>query len=283
MRNSQQLKGPISNKAKASGVPADTALHMYVMERFLERLANSQYRGSLILKGGYLLYSHWGLGNRTTSDLDLTHKSLEINDEEASGIVESICSVNVDDGFRMSLTRTRPIAEVLDHPGIRAYIMTEYGIREQFYVDIVPSPSIVPEEVIRGIQPMFGDQTIDVLAYRLETVIAEKLHAALTRDVENTRMRDYYDFYVLEHNGGIDPDLLRIAINHIFSDRGTSRFLENWTEAMENIRRDEGMNKLWTDYQSKLDHGYARGISFDDACDSAVRLLETSTSGSEKP
>lgn len=273
MKNPQQMKSLVANRARQHMVPADTALHMYIMERFLDRVSHSGYRECLVLKGGFLLYTYWGLSNRTTNDLDMTHKSVGIEEDEAKRIVSEICAVDVDDDFEMTVVKTRPIAEELDHPGVRVFIQAVYGVSERFYVDLVPSPTIVPEEVHRGIAPMFGDDTIDIMAYRLETVIAEKIHAALTRDVMNTRMRDYYDFFVLERNCDIDEDLLALAVSHIFDDRGTSALLHDWRNILAKIREDKGMNERWVEYQGKTDHTYALGITFPETCDSAARLL----------
>ena len=86
-------------------------------------------------------------------------------------------------------------------------------------MDVVPSPVIVPDEIEESIPSMFDDEPISVMAYRTETVIAEKIHAALTRKETNTRMRDFYDFYVLEHEHAFDDSLLRDAAQHLFSER----------------------------------------------------------------
>lgn len=245
---------------------------MYVMERFITRISMSQYRERFVLKGGYLIYSMKGMSRRTTEDLDLTSKTLELDEEEASGIIESICAIDADDGFTMTLVKTEPVAEMLDHPGIRFFVDASFEkITERFYIDVVPSPRIVPEEVDREINPIFDDEPILIRSYRIETVIAEKLHAALTRVDENTRTRDYYDFYVLEHEPDFDDDALSDATFHIFEERGTMRNLEDWENVMSTVRGSDTMRSLWVAYQNG--HIYSGEISFDDACDSAERLL----------
>ena len=75
----------------------------------------------------------------------------------------------------ISLKRMSPIAEVLEHPGIRAFLVARFAIEEHFYVDVVPSPVIVPDEIEKSIPSMFDDEPISVMAYLTETVIAEKL------------------------------------------------------------------------------------------------------------
>lgn len=272
MTGTAQLKSKMKNVAKDTGIPPFTVLHMYVMERFIARVAASRYRERFVLKGGYLLYSMKGMSRRTTEDLDFTSKTPDLDAEEATSVIREICSSDADDGFEMVLVKTEPVAEMLEHPGIRFFIDASFEkITERFYIDVVPSPTIVPEEVDREIKPIFGDEPICIRTYRIETVIAEKLHAALTRIDENTRMRDYYDFYVLEHEPDFDEDLLTEATRHIFEERGTMSSLENWEEAMRTIRGSDTMRALWVSYQKN--HVYSGEISFDDTCDSAERLL----------
>ena len=112
-----------------------------------------------------------------------------------------------------------------------------------------------------------------VMAYRLETVIAEKIHAALTRGINNTRMRDYYDFYTIDHRIGFDGDAeeLRKAVLHTFTERETTRYLEDFEEIIETVRNSTVMNQNWESYQ--VTHLYASDIPFSDTCDSALALI----------
>ena len=147
MKNPMQMKAKIKNFAKDRDVPADIVLHMYVMERFLERLSKSDYRRCFVLKGGYLLYSKWGITERTTSDIDLTAKSVSVDSDRIVRMFGDICRTDVDDGFEISVLRTEPVAEMLDNPGVRVFMEARYGVIERFYVDVVPSMTIVPEEL----------------------------------------------------------------------------------------------------------------------------------------
>ena len=273
MRNPAQMKGLVKNVAAGLGVPANVALHMYVMERFIDRISRSEYKDRFVLKGGFLLYSIKGMDRRTTEDLDMTSKTLDVTEDELTPVIRRICEIDADDDFVMEIVKVETVAELLEHPGLRYFIDATYGVKERFYIDIVPSPQIVPEEVNHDIVPMFGDKPISIMAYRLETVIAEKLHAALTRADENTRMRDYYDFYVLDHDGGFDDDVLTKATEYAFESRGTVNSLNDWENILEHIRGSHTMNTLWLAYQKG--HVYAGSISFEDASDSAEHLLTT--------
>ncbi len=272
MSSPSQLKALIKNKSKEFGIAANVTLHMYVMERFLDRLSRSDYRERFVLKGGYLLYSKKGMSRRTTEDLDLTSKTLTLENEEILPVIQEICAIDADDVFAMEVIRTTPVAEMLDHPGIRFFIDAKYEkLTERFYIDVVPSLEIVPEEVDHSIMPLFGGVPISIRAYRIETVIAEKLHAMLTRGDENTRMRDYYDFYILEHEHEYDDMAVASATRHIFEERGTVQNLEDWMQILQSVRGSPVMQSLWTRYQQG--HVYAGEITFEDTCDSAERLL----------
>lgn len=253
------MKSLIKNRSKDLGVAANVALHMYVMERFLDRISRSEYKDRFVLKGGFLLYSIKGMDRRTTEDLDMTSKTIGVDETELTPIMKEICSIDADDDFQMRVVKTEAVAEMLDHPGLRYFIDAEYGIKERFYIDIVPSPHIVPGEVEHEIIPIFGDEPIVIKAYRIETVIAEKLHAALTRSVQNTRMRDYYDFFILEHDREFDEDVLAEATEFAFSDRGTTASLDDWRNILNSVRGSPTMNTLWMAYQKS--HVYAGSIS----------------------
>ena len=117
MENPMRLRSKIKKVSEETGIPPDVTLHMYVMERFIARLAMSDYRDRFILKGGFLLYTRHGLRNRTTSDIDLTSKTESVEQEELRKIIDEICSIDADDDLDISLKRMSPIAEVLEHLG----------------------------------------------------------------------------------------------------------------------------------------------------------------------
>lgn len=122
MSSPSQLKALIKNKSKEFGIAGNVTLHMYVMERFLDRLSRSDYRERFVLNGGYLLYSKKSMSRRTTEDLDLTSKTLTLENEEILPVIQEICAIDADDVFAMEVIRTTPVAEMLDHPGIRFFI-----------------------------------------------------------------------------------------------------------------------------------------------------------------
>ena len=141
MENPMRLRNRIKKVSEETGIPPDVTLHMYVIERFIARLAMSDYRDRFILKGGFLLYARHGLRNRTTSDIDLTSKTESVEQEELRGIIDEICSIDADDDLDISLKRMSPIAEVLEHPGIRAFLVARFAIEASTWMSSRPRSS----------------------------------------------------------------------------------------------------------------------------------------------
>lgn len=117
MRNPAQMKGLVKNVAAGLGVPANVALHMYVMERFIDRISRSEYRDRFVLKGGFLLYSIKGMDRRTTEDLDMTSKTMDVIEGELTPVIKRICETDAEDDFVMEMAKVDTVAELLEHPG----------------------------------------------------------------------------------------------------------------------------------------------------------------------
>ena len=123
---------------------------------------------------------------------------------------------------------------------------------------------------------LFDDRTISVLAYNLETVLAEKLEAVLSRNIANTRPRDYYDIYILYALRGAECDkaTLRRALERTTEKRGSSKILTQYSEIMQEIRGSDILRKQWNKYSREYD--YAKDISFDDTCNAIQRIMNES-------
>ena len=119
IRTATQLKAKVRNLSGGDSKKAQTLIRNFIMERFLERIALSQYRNNFILKGGMLVAAVIGLDTRATMDIDTTVKSLNLTKDNAVKIVEEIIAVNLDDGVQFQITKVTDIMEEHDYPGIR--------------------------------------------------------------------------------------------------------------------------------------------------------------------
>jgi predicted nucleotidyltransferase component of viral defense system len=275
IRTSRQLKAFVRNLSKGDSTKAQTIIRNFVMERFLERLSLSQHRSNLVLKGGTLVAAIVGLDNRATMDIDTTLKNLSLNEDSARKIVEEITATRIDDGMTFEIKSVAPIMDEADYPGIRIMMNTMLeNMQTPLRIDFSAGDVITPHEVAYSFRLLFEDRTISILAYNLETVLAEKLETLLTRSTANTRMRDFYDIYVLTntqaHN--ISNATLKEAFANTSKKRGSITLLPEADLILREISESTALIDLWRNYQRKFE--YATDVLWDDAMTSVGRLIE---------
>ena len=273
-RNAMQLKALVKNKAEDSGVSAQLMLQNYMLERLLERISLSEYRDQIIIKGGVLIASLIGSDKRTTMDLDTTVKGFALSHESARSVFERICAIDAGDGIGFELLRIEDIREQDDYPGLRASLKANYPpLSVPLTVDMTTGDKITPEAIRYSYPLLFEDRSIQVMAYNIETVLAEKLETILSRGTANTRPRDYYDIHVIIRLQGdrCDFTVLHDAFEHTATKRGSLYTLAEYRSIVGEIRADETMRAQWGKYTRKF--SYAEGISFE-ACDTVLEVMD---------
>ena len=226
IRTARQLKDLIRNLAKKKSADAQILMRNYMMERFLERISLSEYRDNFILKGGMLVSAMVGLDARSTMDLDATIKGINVNVEEVENLIACIITVPIEDGVKFHLKSISEIMEEAEYPGIRVSMSATFdGVVTPLKIDISTGDAITPKEVQYSFKLMLEERFIDIWAYNLETVLAEKLETIITRATTNTRMRDFYDIYILEQLYGktLNPDVFQAALQATAQKRETER------------------------------------------------------------
>ena len=207
-----QLKAKVRNLSGGDSTKAQTLIRNFIMERFLERIALSQYRNNFILKGGMLVSAVVGLETRATIDIDTTVKYLELSKENAVKIVEEIIAVEIPDGVHFTITKVTDIMEEHDYPGIRFMLeSTLDNLRQAIKIDISTGDIITPSAVKFSYNLMFEERAISLWSYNLETLLAEKMETIMARGTANTRMRDFYDIHVISQQEPFDPMILKRA------------------------------------------------------------------------
>ena len=220
----RQLKDLIRNLSKKKSADAQILMRNYMMERFLERIALSDYKDRFILKGGMLVAAMVGLDARATMDMDATIKGANVSVEDVENIISSILSVPLEDGVEFRVKRISEIMEEAEYPGVRVSLETTFdGVRTPLKIDISTGDVITPREVRYSFKLMLEERSIEVWAYNLETVLAEKLETVISRNVTNTRMRDFYDIHILQQIYGesLSAPVLRDALAATAKKRGT--------------------------------------------------------------
>ena len=269
INTSKQLKDLIRNLSKEKTADAQLLMRNYMMERFLERISVSEYKDKFILKGGMLVAAMVGLDARSTMDIDATVKGATVGTEEVKSMIGSIISVPINDGV---VFRVKGISEIMDeaeYPGIRVRMETEFDrVITPLKIDISTGDAITPREVKYKFKLMLENRFIEVMAYNIETVLAEKLETVISRSTANTRMRDFYDLHILSRLYGqsiIVADL-RAALTATADRRGTNKYLSDAPAVFNEIEVGPAMEKLWLAYQKKF--SYAAGISWHTVMDS---------------
>ena len=250
----RQLKDLIRNLSKKKSADAQILMRNYMMERFLERISLSEYKNQFILKGGMLVAAMVGLDARATMDLDATIKGTNVSVEDVEMIIFQIISIPLDDGVSFRVKRISEIMEEADYPGVRVSMETKFdGVITPLKIDISTGDIITPREIKYNFNLMLENRTIEVWAYNLETVLAEKLETVISRNVTNTRMRDFYDIYILQKLYGeqLSKDVLRDALVATAKKRETLEQIEteDIDEVFDEIQSSSVMENLWKAYQ----------------------------------
>jgi len=266
--NPMQLKAYVKKMAAEKNISAQLVMQNYMMERLLEKVSLSKYKENFILKGGFLIASIVGLDTRTTMDLDTTIKGFELTHDSIHKIFEDICKIAVKDDVTFSVNRTTDIRETDDYPGIRVSLIASYPpLKVPMTVDVTTGDKITPHEIEYTFRLLFDERSISIMAYNLETILVEKLETVLSRNIANTRPRDFYDVYILYTLRGFECDsmILKSALEETAKKRGSLSVLGRYKSIIDSISKDSGMQNFWTNYQKEFD--YAKDISFEETCD----------------
>jgi len=273
MKTSMQLKALIRNLSKKTNVEAEILLRSFMLERFLERIAASKYRRNFILKGGLLIAAMVGIDTRTTMDMDATIKGRLLTEPEIKNIIEDILNTHVDDGVEFAMREIVEIREGADYPGFRVSIGAVLDkSRQTLKIDITTGDVITPGEIEYNFKLMFEDRTISIMAYNLETVLAEKFETTVSRGVANSRMRDFYDIYILTATQPVDASTFRAALQKTEENRGTAEQMADAAGAIQMIAESPIMRILWQRYQKK--YSYAADVSWDMVIEALKGLAE---------
>ncbi len=261
--NKDKLKNIISKKAKGNSDVSAQLYQMYFFEHILERLSKSKYKHNIILKGGLLLSSVIGDDERTTKDMDANLKSLPLEKENVIEIITEILNIKLDDGIKYKIENVKDIRQESEYGGFKINILaTMDNLKIYLAIELTTGDKITPREIEYLYNSHFEDKKIPILAYTLETIIAEKYQTIIDRDIYNTRMKDFYDIYVLinDNKEKINLKNLILAIKNTFKYRETELNIDNIKEQLKTMKSSKQLIKLWKSYQ--ITAPYSSKISF---------------------
>jgi len=257
------LKSKIRNLSRKYSVNPQALMQNYFLERLLVRISKSEYQQNIILKGGMLVASIIGSELRSTMDLDATIKNRLVEENNILKMVEQIISIDANDDIEYRIISINRIIEDQDYCAFRLKIDAYLGrIIQHLKLDFSTGDKITPSEISVKYQLMFGDDSIRILAYNIETIMAEKFETVLSRSVTNTRMKDFYDLYILFslNASTINFDILRDAIVNTAQHRGSIRAALNSNQILNQLSESAIIKNLWKNYCNE--YVYAKDIDY---------------------
>lgn len=275
MKNAMQLKAIVKKISKEKNISAQLVLQNYILERLLERISLSKYHNNIILKGGFLIAAMIGIDARATMDMDVTIKGELVTIENISSVFSNIIKISVDDNIRFEFQGISEIRETDEYSGYRVHLMGYFApMAIPLKLDVTTGDKITPQEIRYEYKTMMDENKhIPVLAYNLETILAEKLEAIFSRGDQTTRPRDYYDVYILWKLQGanVNVEYLVAALLATANKRSTLDSVKSYDKIIVVVQGSELMHEQWKRYQNNFD--YAKNITFDETCNAIIEVM----------
>lgn len=273
MKTPEQLKGAIRSMAAKKNLRAQEVLQMFLFERVLERLAVSSYRNNFILKGGLLISSMIGISERTTMDMDTTVRGIQMEEDEIVATIKEILAIDVGDGIYFGFQKIEPIREDDAYNNFRVHLRARYGkIDSPMKIDVTTGDIITPAAIQYDFPLAFEEKTIPVMAYTLETILAEKYETIIRRNIGTTRARDFYDLHMLyrSRKDEVRLEILREAVLHTAQKRDSVEDIMDWKDILKDIREEPQLYLLWDNYVA--DNQYIGELKFHEVLDTVDEI-----------
>ena len=264
----------VSNRAKLlnitkqnEGLTYMQVLTRFIQERFLYRLSVSEYKDNFFLKGGALLYAHDRFKARPTLDMDFMGDRINRDKDNIKQAFQAICRIGCpEDGVYFDSgddqIELEDITLEREYNGIRVHLTAHMDtIKHVVSMDIGFGDIIIPEPVeldypllIEGLPP------VNIEAYSLETVVAEKFQTMIDRAESNSRMKDFFDVYGILSKGRVNREMLKEAVREVFANRGTV-YTANHPLFDSEFEKEPMRLNMWAGFLRKIH--YPEDLSFE--------------------
>lgn len=249
----QSIKQRLKNLSVEKKIDYDYLLLVYMNEGLLRRLQASRFIRNFILKGGFLLSSILNNLGRTTRDLDFLGKKIGNDASGVEDVFRDICSIHEDDCL-IFLTEKLEAIEIKEdnvYPGIRVTVPCLPGrSKHKLQFDIGFGDTITPHENEYDLSSIFHGKPINLFVYPLESIIAEKFEAMITLGEINSRMKDFYDLFIIFKNYRIDFEILAAAIRNTIHSRKTT-CPENPAVFSDQFYSDPARMRMWSRFLNR--------------------------------
>lgn len=273
MSNSvQSVKDKLKNISREKNVDFNSVMRFYMYDRFVERLSKSKYKDNFILKGGFYLNKLFGLDNRSTMDIDTAIRKTEFTEENLIVMINEIISIDVGDNVKFKIEKTELIREEDEYGGLRITInfMLE-NIKDKFHIDLATGDPIYPRPDNYKYESLIGDEIYKVWSYNLETILAEKIETILSKLETSSRMKDYYDIYLIYKFkfDTINKEKFRGSVEKTFKKR---KFDADLMTNLSIVKESKVLRERWLSYSRK--NSYARDVEFEETLECLEKLID---------
>lgn len=263
MINYNELFKKSKELAKESGLTQLELYQRFMFERILERISVSKYNENFILKGGLLLSAMLGINSRSTRDMDISIKGIDVSKEKMVQVLNEILSLDIGDGVKFEIINTTDIRADDEYGGNKYHLVGSLeNLKVALEIDISTGDEITPKELNYEYISIFEDKKIYIDTYNIETILAEKIETILCRGKYNTRMKDYYDvyFFLTKLKDEIDLEIFKQALNNTLTKREAFEYYKDYRQILMELTNDERINNYWNAYKKK--NKYAQNIEY---------------------
>lgn len=251
--------------ATKSGLTRLELYQRFMFERILERISLSKYNNNFILKGGLLLSAMLGIESRSTRDMDISVKGIDVSIEKMVQVLNEILSMDINDGVKFEVVDITDIRADDEYGGNKYHIIGKLeNLKVALEIDISTGDEITPKEFNYEYISLFEDKKIQIDTYNIETILAEKIQTILVRGKYNTRMKDYYDiyFFLTKLKNEIEQEIFKEALNNTITQRDSLNYLKDYEIILNDIKQNDRMHTNWNSYRKKTK--YAENIEFNE-------------------
>ena len=261
--------------AKDSGLTQLELYQRFMFERILERISVSKYNENFILKGGLLLSAMLGINSRSTRDMDISIKGIDVSKDKMLKILNEILSIDINDKVKFEVVNITDIRADDEYGGNKYHLVGKLeNLKVALEIDISTGDEITPKELNFEYTSIFDNKKIYIGTYNIETILSEKIETILRRGKYNTRMKDYYDvyFFLTKLKNEINLEIFKQALNNTLRKREAFDYYNDYKQILNGLTNDERINNYWNTYKKKTK--YAQNIEFNEIIKALEEFLD---------